>query len=206
MSDPFIAPPKQIPFLLRIGIWISERVTGKTMLPGRILAWYPRAAIGSGVLETLVAHKDTEISERLLKIVRIKASLSVNCAFCIDMNSSHFADLITGEELSALQGNSSPESVTSFSQRELLAIEYARLISSTPLYFPLDFIEKVKRNFNEREMVILASTAAQVNYWARVIQALGIPPAGFNPECNFIPGSSPLLTGSEHNPEPDRGV
>jgi len=27
--------------------------------------------------------------------------------------------------------------------------------------------------------VILVSTAAQVNYWARLIQGLGIPPAGF---------------------------
>jgi hypothetical protein len=32
-------------------------------------------------------------------------------------------------------------------------------------------------------MVILASTTAQVNYWARLIQALGIPPAGFNEAC-----------------------
>jgi alkylhydroperoxidase family enzyme len=38
----------------------------------------------------------------------------------------------------------------------------------------------MKSNFNEREIVILASTAAQVNYWARLIQALGIPPAGFS--------------------------
>ena len=33
--------------------------------------------------------------------------------------------------------------------------------------------------FEPRELVVLAATAAQVNYWARLIQALGIPPAGF---------------------------
>ena len=32
---------------------------------------------------------------------------------------------------------------------------------------------------NEREIVILATTSAQVNYWARLIQALGCPPAPF---------------------------
>ena len=42
-----------------------------------------------------------------------------------------------------------------------------------------DLVERVKSAFTEREFVILASTAAQVNYWARLIQALGIPPAGF---------------------------
>ena len=30
---------------------------------------------------------------------------------------------------------------------------------------------------------ILATTAAQVNYWARVIQALGVPPVGFTDSC-----------------------
>jgi hypothetical protein len=52
----FIAPPKKIPFYLRIGIWISKKITGKDMLPAKILAWYPKAAIGSGALEGMVTH------------------------------------------------------------------------------------------------------------------------------------------------------
>jgi alkylhydroperoxidase family enzyme len=43
----------------------------------------------------------------------------------------------------------------------------------------------LKQHFTEREIVILASTAAQVNYWARLIQALGIPPAGFSDHCEL---------------------
>ena len=99
----FIEPPRKISILLRLGIWVSEKITGRMMLPARILAWYPKVAIGSGVLESLVAHK-----------------------------------------------------------------------------FLPDFIDQIKANFDEREIVILASTAAQVNYWARLIQALGIPPAGYS--------------------------
>jgi len=38
---------------------------------------------------------------------------------------------------------------------------------------------QIKAAFSEREIVILATTAAQVNYWARMIQVLGAPPAGF---------------------------
>jgi len=59
------------------------------------------------------------------------------------------------------------ERVSSFSAHERLAIQYARMISQTPLKFQPDFIDQIKANFTEREMVILASTAAQVNYWAR---------------------------------------
>lgn len=180
----FINPPARIPFWLRIGILISERITGKTMLPARILAWYPRAAVGSGVLEALVAHEDNLMDKRMLKLIRMTASFAAACPFCIDMNSFEYQDCgISDEEVEALRLDMDPETVPSFSERERLAIIYSRLISQTPLAFPPDVVERVRSVFSERELVILSSTAAQVNYWARLIQALGIPPAGFNAEC-----------------------
>ena len=176
----FISPPKKIPLYLKFGIWMAKKMTGRDLLPARILAWYPRAAVGSGVLESLVAHHDGKLDERILKIVRIQASYAASCNFCIDMNSFHYDKTgISDDEYLALQGRKNLAEVSTFSKREKLAIQYAILVSQTPLKFPMDFIEELKANFNEREMVILASTAAQVNYWARLIQALGIPPAGF---------------------------
>ena len=177
----FIEPPRKISLLLRIGIWTSEKVTGRRMLPARILAWYPKAALGSGVLESLVAHHDGRLDERMLKLVRMAASFATACPFCIDMNSYEHKSLgINADEVLALRGQLGLESVSTFSVREQLAIQYARLVSQTPLKFHMDFIDQIKANFDEREIVILASTAAQVNYWARLIQALGIPPAGFS--------------------------
>jgi alkylhydroperoxidase family enzyme len=177
----FIEPPKNPTIYLRLGIWISEKITGRKMLPARLLAWYPKAAIGSGVLESFVAHQDRKLDERILKLVRMAASFVVACPFCIDMNSyEHEAVGINAQEVLALRGQIEMKEVPSFSNRERLAIEYARMISQTPLKFYPDFIDQIKANFNEREMVILASTAAQVNYWARLNQALGIPPAGFS--------------------------
>ena len=133
------------------------------------------------VLESLVAHRDGNIDERMLKLVRMAASFATACPFCIDMNSYEHESLgIHADDISALRGLVALEAVSSLSAREKLAIQYARLVSQTPLKFQPDFIEQIKSNFNEREIVILASTAAQVNYWARLIQALGIPPAGFS--------------------------
>ncbi len=184
--EAFIEPPIKIPFYLKIGIWISTKMTGKDLLPARILAWYPKAAIGSGALEALVAHHDGKVDERMLKLVRIQASFAAACPFCIDMNSFQYEETqITKDELMVLQGRKSLDEVQTFSERERLAIQYARLVSQTPLQFPRSFIEDLKQHFNEREIVILASTAAQVNYWARLIQALGIPPAGFSNPCDL---------------------
>lgn len=177
----FLEPPRKIPLFLQLGIWISEKITGRMMLPARILAWYPRAAVGSAIMEALVAHTDGRLDKRLLKLVRISASFAAACPFCIDMNSfEHEREGISADEMLALRGQVELESVDSLSERERLAVQYARMVSQTPLKFYPEFIDQMKANFNEREMVILASTAAQVNYWARLIQALGIPPAGFS--------------------------
>ncbi len=102
------------------------------------------------------------------------------------MNSFQFEEQnISQAELRVLQGREAIENVATFTEREKLASQYARLISQTPLRFPPEIIEQIKKHFREREMVILASTAAQVNYWARLIQALGIPPAGFSDHCDL---------------------
>lgn len=148
------------------------------MLPPRILAWYPKVAIGSGVMEALVAHEDGRMGKRMLKLIRMTASNAVACPFCVDMNSYEYRKYgITDEEATSLCGDF--EQVATFSEREKLAITYTRLISATPLKFHPDIVAKVKAAFTEREFVILVSTAAQVNFWARLIQGLGIPPAGF---------------------------
>jgi len=177
--DAFIDPPERLPFYLRWAVWLSTRAAGRELLLAKLLAWYPRAAVSSAVLEALIAHHDGRLDARILQLVRLQTSFAVACPFCIDMNAVNRAlQSITPAELAALQGRTALEAVPSFTPRERLALGYTRLISSTPLRFPPEFIEQLKANFTEREIVILATTAAQVNYWARLIQALGIPPMG----------------------------
>jgi alkylhydroperoxidase family enzyme len=176
----FIGPPKHIGWLLRLGIRISRRVTGKDICIARLLAWYPKAAYGSAMLESLVAHHDKTLDERILKLVRMQASTSAACPFCTDMNSFEYKKAgITDMEYKALINGTGHSDTSTFSRREEVALEYARLISQTPLAFPAAFIAELKDTFSEREIVILASTAAQVNYWARLHSALGVPSAGF---------------------------
>lgn len=180
MTQAIISPPKRLPLWLKLGLWITQRVTGKDLLPPRLLAWYPKAAFSSGVMEALVAHQDGLLDARVLKLVRMQASFTAACPFCIDMNSHQFEQYrISQEELAAVQGLKDPEQVDSFTEREKLALAYSRRISETPLDFPEAFKSQIRAEFSEREIVILATTAAQVNYWARLVQALGAPPAGF---------------------------
>jgi alkylhydroperoxidase family enzyme len=182
----FIELPKKIPLFLRIGIYISKKVTKKDLLVPKLLAWYPKVAISSAILESMVAHGKGDLNKRILKLVRIQTSLSVSCPFCIDMNSFEYEESgITNDEMYCLTGKLNIDDVPTFAIKEKLALEYTKLISQTPIKIPKEFMEKIKLNFTEREIVILASTVAQVNYWARLIQALGVPPAGFSNKCEI---------------------
>ena len=183
----YINPPKRIPIFMRLGIWVAEKFTGQTLLPARLLAWYPKAAISSAIMESLVAHHDGNIDRRMLKLVRMQTSFSASCPFCIDMNSFKFDEFhITDTEIEALQGLHPLTEVPTFSERERLALMYAKSGTATPLQFSAALIAQLRQHFTEREIVILASTVAQVNYWARLIQSLGVPPTGFSAECAIL--------------------
>ncbi len=112
------------------------------------------------MLAALLAHH--EPSPRLLKLVRVTASVTANCAFCVEMNSFERDRAgLTDAELAALAGGLG--AVDSFSESERLAIEHARGISSLPLSFLAELTQRLREAFTERELVILATTAAQVN-------------------------------------------
>ena len=182
----FINPPTKIPFYIKIGLYISKKVTKKDLLVPKLLAWYPKVAISSGILESLVAHGGKDLNNRILKLIRIQASLTVSCPFCIDMNSFKYEeDGISKQEILALAGKFNLSDIKTFSKQELLALEYTRHLSQTPIKLSKQLVDEVKVNFNERELVILSSTIAQVNYWARLIQGLGVPPEGFS-TCSIL--------------------
>jgi len=162
-----------MPFYLRWGLRIAQRRSGTELLPAQLLAWYPRAAVGSAVLESLIAHDDGRFTERTLKLVRMAVSFAVSCPFCVGMNSEGWEKLMSDDERIAIQGLAP---LDGFEPLERLAIEFARRASETPLAFTPEFGAELTATFSERELVVLATTAAQVNYWARVIQSLGCPP------------------------------
>jgi alkylhydroperoxidase family enzyme len=183
----YIQPPPRLPLVYRIMLRLVEKRLGRTLLANRILAWYPKAAYGAAFMEALVAHDEPEVPRRLLALLRIQTSFIVSCPFCIDMNSRAFSDKgISDQEIRGLQGRVPLSGVPTITPRELAALRYGACLCSTPLSFTTDVIEDMKKHFTERGIVIVAGTCAQVNFWARLIQSLGVPPAGFSAECSIL--------------------
>ena len=177
----YIQPPKRIAPIFRVMLSLVEKRLGRQLLANRILTWYPKALIGSGVMEGLIAHDEPEVPRRLLGLIRVYTSFLVSCPFCIDLNARDYEKMgLSEQEITALQGKKSMDQVATLGDDEKAALRYVQCICATPLSFPSHVIETLKKHFTERGIVIIASTCAQVNFWARLIQSLGVPPAGFS--------------------------
>ena len=180
--------PRRPNLLVRLGVVISERTVGKRLEPARLLAWYPKAAIGFGVMESLVAHHDGRLTKRLLQVVRLVASFAVGCPFCIDLNGmGKERNQLTDDEVRAVArfaGGAEPDWPASVTELERLAARYAAALSATPM-LPDAVLDEVTAGFTPREVVVLATTTAQVNAWARLIRGLGVSPAGFSDTCEI---------------------
>lgn len=184
-----LIPEKPIPWLMRPLIAISEKIAGKRLDPARILSRTPRIALVSGMIETGIERAARRLDKRAAALVRIQASLSVHCPFCIDMNLAE-PELagVTTREVEALR-RSRPEEAESFSKNELLLLAYTKALSGSPLAVKPELIEEMNSRWGADATVRIAALAAKVNYWARMIQGLGIPPAGYLKEWRKPEGS-----------------
>ena len=179
MLELLVQPPRRVPWYLRLGLWWARRATGKDPLPGRLLAHFPRGAVASGLFELGAAHAPKHLGARELAAARLVASATAGCPFCIDMNASYYreARLSEAELVSLLELDA--ERWPALGEREHLAALYARRLSSTPVVVPDELSAMLREAYTERELVVLATTIAQVNYWARFCNGLGVPAAGF---------------------------
>ena len=84
-----------------------------------------------------------------------------------------------GLSVSELQGLCNGTWAASLTPRERAAGAYAEALSKTPVVVAAELQAVLRTQFTEREIVVLAVTAAQVNFWTRFNQGLGVPAAGF---------------------------
>ncbi|MBN2440030.1 MAG: hypothetical protein JXJ04_01750 [Spirochaetales bacterium] len=188
-----INPPEKISCFTQILLNEAEKEFGKELLPGRILAWSQDLGLASGCLEMYIEEGAKKILDpRLIYLLRMQVSYYVSCPFAIDVNSWEYKKYqITTEELQALQGKINIASVGSFSERELTALQYALAMSQTPVRFGGKLLDDIRHLFSQEEIVAIASLAAKVNYWARLIEAWRIKPTGYTDD--------PLLEVEEYN-------
>ena len=138
-------------------------------------------------MEGLVVHDDREVPRRLLKLIRLSVSYTASCPFCIDLNAlGHGEDGVNDDEVHALATAGGFETCASLSDAEKAALRYVACLTATPVRFPDAVIAGVRNHYSDRAFTLIAATAAQVNFWTRLIQGLGVSEAGFSPDAPLL--------------------
>lgn len=116
-------------------------------------------------LETFV--RGCGLETKLLELVRMRASQINGCAYCMDMHTKDAR--AEGETEQRLYTLSAWRETPFFTDRERAALEWTEavtLIADTNV--PDDVYERVRRHFNETEIVNLTMAVIAINGWNRL--------------------------------------
>ncbi len=120
------------------------------------------------------------LEERLLDLIKLRASQINGCAFCLDM---HWKDLrALGESELRLYSLDAWQESPYYTDRERAALawtEAVTLVSKT--HVPDEVYEQVKIHFSEKELADLTLAIAAINGWNRLAIAGRTTPGKYKP-------------------------
>ncbi len=145
-----------------------------------------RLATGAyhSLLELEKYLRECGLDERLLHLIRLRASQINGCAFCLDM---HWKDLrALGEDEQRLYSLDAWRESPYYSERERAALAWAEAITLVAqTHVPDELYDKVKEHFSEKELADLTMATAVINAWNRLAIAGRITPGKYKPGIDF---------------------
>jgi len=122
--------------------------------------------------------KTCGLEEKLLHLIKMRASQINGCAYCIDMHSKDAREL--GETEQRLYELDAWRETPFYTDRERAALEWTEsvtLVSQT--HVPDSVYEEVRKQFNEKELVDLTYAIAAINAWNRLAIAMRAVPGHY---------------------------
>ena len=129
-----------------------------------------RKYIGSSLAKALFnfsfeTHKHLEPS--LLNLIDIRASQINGCAYCLDMHTKDAR--AAGETEQRIYTLDAWRETPFFTDRERAALEWTEAVTLVAdTHVPDDVYERVKKQFNEEELVALTFAVMVINTWNRL--------------------------------------
>jgi len=124
--------------------------------------------------------------ERLLDLVRMRASQINGCAYCLDMHSKDAR--AAGETEQRLYGLDAWRETPYYSARERAALEWTEALTLVAqAHAPDELYERVREQFSEDELVHLTLAIVAINGWNRLNIAAQTVPG------DYVPGSVAAL-------------
>lgn len=132
--------------------------------------------------------KESGLEEKLLHLIKMRASQINGCAFCIDM---HSIDARTaGETEQRLYSLDAWRETPFYTDRERAALEWTEsltLVSQT--HVPDSVYETARKQFSEKELVDLTFAVATINTWNRIAISMRSVPGHYKPTPKSVPAT-----------------
>lgn len=127
-------------------------------------------------LELYIKHSGLELP--LLHLIKLRSSQINGCAYCIDM---HWKDLkAIGETEQRLYGLDAWEESPYYTDRERAALAWTEAVTRiTDGHAPDEVYERVRAQFNEKELTDLTLAIATINAWNRLAISLRAVPGAY---------------------------
>jgi AhpD family alkylhydroperoxidase len=138
--------------------------------------------VNPGVIQAMLGLerqvRQAGFDDKLLDLVRMRASQLNGCSYCLDMHSKDAR--AAGETEQRLYGLDAWRETPYYSARERAALEWTEaltLVAET--HAPNDVYERVREQFSEDELVHLSLAIVAINGWNRLNIAAGTVPGGY---------------------------
>jgi len=138
--------------------------------------------VNPGVIQAMLGLerqvRTAGLDEKLLDLVRMRASQINGCAYCLDMHSKDARAI--GETEQRLYGLSAWRETPYYSERERAALELTEALTRvSETGVPDDMYERVRAQFSEAELVHLTLAIVAINGFNRLNIAARTLPGGY---------------------------
>jgi AhpD family alkylhydroperoxidase len=109
----------------------------------------------------------TSLGERLIDLVKMRASQINGCAYCLDMHSKSLRH--SGESEQRIYLLDAWRESPLYNPRERAALAWTEAVTRiAETHAPDDVYEEVRREFDDRELAALTILIGMINLWTRV--------------------------------------
>ena len=139
---------------------------------------------GRGAYEAMLGLEkylhECGLEEKLIDLIKLRASQVNGCAYCIDM---HWKDLrAIGEGEQRLYGLDAWEESPYYSDRERAALAWTEAVTDVRNGHVRDEVfEEARKHFSEKELADLTLAVAAINAWNRLAIAARSVPGKYQP-------------------------
>jgi AhpD family alkylhydroperoxidase len=128
------------------------------------------------------------LEEKLLHLIKLRASQINGCAYCLDM---HWKDLkAAGETDQRMYSLDAWEECPYYTERERAALAWTDAVTRVAdTHVPDEIYQQAKQQFSEKELGDLTLAVAAINAWNRLSIAARTTPGNYQPRMELKKGA-----------------